>query len=174
MGDYITVADLTQRVPFKVQLELADDKNPGEQALTDQQEIDLRAAIAADNDPAEERLLRLLNVLRGVVADGEARVNGFLIHRYDVPITGDNLDPSIKTHSLTFAAWYLYLRRQKITEGIQAMAEDAARWGNAIAKGDLTLDIKAGEIDPAQEPTHAGPQFKGGKRRFTQDSLREW
>lgn len=168
MGDYIELSDLAQRVPFKVQLDLADDKNPGEMALTDAQENTLRTAIAADTAPTDTRLLRIWNILTGVITDGEAQVNSYLSYVHStLPLTGTNVTNIIKAHSMTFAAWYLYGRRQNIPDDIQAMFDNATAWGQRfIPTGDDSTTPIAG--------TTPDPQFVGTRRSFTESSLKYW
>ena len=169
MGDYIELTDLTQRVPFAVQVDLADDKDPGAPKLTDAQISELRTAIAGGTTPTDTRLAAIITILTGVIRDGEAQVNRYLGYQYAasaLPLTGSNITGIIKAHSLTFAAWYLHGRRQNIPDDIQAMFEDASEWGES-------LKPTADGASPTTVATPS-PSFVGADREFSQATLKYW
>ena len=166
MGDYITLADLPTRIPFTAQVELADDKNPGDPDLTESQITTLRAEITAGTTPADARLAALITILNGAITDGEAQVNRYLRYQHaTLPLTGDAVTGIIKAHSLTFAAWYLHGRREDIPDDIQAMFEDATAWGESLKP--------SADATPTTQ-TAPSPAFNGENREFSRNSFRDW
>lgn len=167
MGDYIEITDLSQRIPLQTQINLADDKTADEPVLTAQQITDLRAAILAGSDPTAARLIAIVAVLNGVIEDGEAKVNDYLSYREATVPVPTPFDPIIKTHSITFATWFLYMRRQDVTNDVQAMFDDAVTWGEEIITSSRSTDTPR----PGSTPD---AQFAGTNREFSQTSLKEW
>jgi phage gp36-like protein len=77
-----------------------------------------------------------------VLADTDARIDGYLGSRYVLPLT---TSPPILANLACDIARYL-LAKTVPTDEMRARYEDAVKWLTSVAKGDFSLPDQAGAI----------------------------
>jgi phage gp36-like protein len=130
---YITVDDFLKSLDPKDIAELSDDATGGA--------------------PAEE-------IVQPILDQATGKCNSYIAVKYTVPLTSP--DDAVKLACNQIASYILHLRRPfTVTETVKEAYDDAIKWLEALAAGDVVLSTP-----PASESSRASGYFGGEERIF--------
>ena len=105
-------------------------------------------------------------VVDRAIDDADAEINGYVGTRYAVG--RDPVPPGLRKYSVDIAIYNLYSRRKTVNEEWRKRYEDAVRYLELVAKGQISLG--AGDAEPGAV-NHA-PQISGPPRLFSRHKLK--
>lgn len=106
-------------------------------------------------------------VVARALADADHEINGYLAARYALPLAST---PQVLVRlACDIARYRLY--DDRATEAVTQRYRDAARFLEAIAKGQVNLGLDAANQAPASS---GGPQHSAPGRIFTGDTLADY
>lgn len=141
---YATIADITNQLDDAILIQLTDDANTGEYSEA---------------------------VVARAIEDADSEIDGYVGSRYRVPM--NPVPPVLRKLSADIAIYNLYSRRQGAPEHRDRRYQDAIRFLESVAKGDVSL----GAYDPeGNPPANDAPMLSGDnpRREFSRHTLKDY
>ncbi len=139
MGDYIVQADLENQISPEVVIQLTDDTGSG--------------------------AVNVVN-LNQAIDGAEGQANGYLQHKYAVPLSP--APPGLKVMVLDLAVYRLYLRRPgSMPEDVDRQYRNAVGFLRDVSNGVAAL----GDETTIPDDTSNTVSFQSDDREFTKDSM---
>lgn len=141
---YASVDDITHQLDDAVLTQLTDDDGSGDYGH--------------------------LVVVRAI-EDADSEIDGYVGSRYPVPMS--HVPPVLRKLSADIAIYNLYSRRQGAPEHRDRRYQDAIRFLESVAKGDVSLGATDPEGNP---PANDAPRFSSDnpRREFSRHSLKDY
>lgn len=141
---YADVHDITNQLDDVILVQLTDDKGTG----------------YYDED-----------VVARAIEDADSEIDGYVGSRYPVPMSP--VPPVLRKLSADIAIYNLYSRRQGAPEHRDRRYQDAVRFLESVAKGDVSLGATDPEGNP---PANDAPRFssENPRREFSRHTLKDY
>ena len=140
---YTTLEDILKQIPEAELIQLTVDE-PDEDSEVDEDVVD------------------------AVIARVDGEIDSYVGVKYSVPLA--TVPAVINQHAIAMDLHYLYSRRPTIKENetIRANFDDAIKWLDKLAKGQVTLGIDP----PPPAPSVSAGRFNSNPRKFSDDSMK--
>ncbi len=107
------------------------------------------------------------DVLDEVRQSAEGEVNGYLAKQYAVPVdltAHADLAATLEGFVLDVAVYRLMSRRQPVSQGYRDARQDAIKWAERVAKGEIVLPaaVTPASTTSADPPSSWGSNTAGG------------